>query len=150
LHKNTNGTFDHGAFQINDIWLPVLKRMGSDYDVDASTASNTNAALYVLTKQGHQAWRRSTNGDLLAQYQPIPISGPPVGTTWSTPIMVTKRFSLAIAPGDEIRVCPNKKCDAEHIQVASITSPLHLGDTLIYIQFQSNTDSAIPAVFTFK
>lgn len=54
---NSNGTVDHGLYQINDIWRkdPVigpLFRSGAIYTL----AGNTQAAIHILKVQGPQAW----------------------------------------------------------------------------------------------
>ena len=59
--KNTNGTKDYGLFQINSAHIPDLKKAGiikSSGDL-LNEKNNIEAAAYVRTKQGDNAWKSS-------------------------------------------------------------------------------------------
>lgn len=51
VHKNTNGSFDYGPYQINSLWLPELSRYGFTKVILAKQpCANAYAAAWVLSK----------------------------------------------------------------------------------------------------
>ena len=59
--KDSNGTYDYGAFQINSIWLPRLKAYGiSKQRLMRSPCANAYAAGWILSL----AWKHSGEGNL--------------------------------------------------------------------------------------
>lgn len=63
---NSNGTVDHGLFQINDIWRkdPDIQRIGWGKRYDP--VANAEMAKVILRKQGLKAWSLHSGAD--AQY----------------------------------------------------------------------------------
>lgn len=77
-NSNTNGTQDHGLFQINDANVPKLKEAGiisSSRDLYNSD-TNVRAAAYLHSQQGFKPWKSSqskwgsevSTDDLIKQY----------------------------------------------------------------------------------
>jgi hypothetical protein len=64
---NSNGTYDHGLWQINDIWArdPVIRRFWSRI-LDAAT--NARAAVRVFNTQGPSAWSTYQRGGLVPAF----------------------------------------------------------------------------------
>ncbi len=149
LHKNTNGTFDHGEFQINDLWFPVLKKMGPDYDPDGDIRSNVRAALYVLRHQGHTAWRRGKNGDILDAYRPVLIMAS-VAPKLSEPKLIPIGSHFTWTPAETVKFCINAKCAPNEMIEAGPDTKVHLGDVVVTIQFQSEGSDETPIIFAFK
>ena len=60
---NSNGTVDHGLFQINDIWAndPDIRKIGWGRRYDP--VANAQMAKVVLRKQGLKAWATYTSAD---------------------------------------------------------------------------------------
>lgn len=50
MSQNRNGTFDHGLFQINSVWVPTLEGYGIKKDMLFDPCVNVRAAAWILSK----------------------------------------------------------------------------------------------------
>lgn len=59
--KNTNGTYDYGVMQINDIWLPKIATYGyTKNDIQYDACKNVLVGTWILGKsivEGDDIWR---------------------------------------------------------------------------------------------
>ena len=118
VHRNTDGSIDHGAFQINSVHLPLLARYGLDAGslLDGCTAAdvaawhyrqqvehfgNTWAAVgaYHSRTPARAAWYADRIAEILMSWTLLPAGPLPYGTSRKPPAAA----GAATAPFPELR-----------------------------------------------